>query len=38
MVPYALLCATWIEQEQMTFLEAARLLNLAGSYLMDRAR
>jgi tetratricopeptide (TPR) repeat protein len=35
---HALLCATWIEQEQMTFPEAARLLNQAGYYLNERAR
>jgi tetratricopeptide (TPR) repeat protein len=38
LLPHALLCAELIAQEQMTFPEAARLLNQAGSYLDDRAR
>ena len=37
-LPHALLCAKWIEQEQMVFSEAAYLLNQAGLYLRDRAR
>jgi tetratricopeptide (TPR) repeat protein len=37
-LPHALVCATWIEQTQMTIPEAARLLNGAGSYLDERAR
>lgn len=37
-LPHALVCADWIEQEQMKNLEGARLLNLAGYYLNDRAR
>jgi Tfp pilus assembly protein PilF len=37
-LPHAEVCATWIEQEQMTLLEAAQLLNNAGYYLDDRAR
>jgi tetratricopeptide (TPR) repeat protein len=37
-LPHALVCAIWIEQEQMISLEAARLLNEAGYYLDDRAR
>ena len=37
-LPHAEVCATWIEQEQMTLFEAARLLNQAGYYLDDRAR
>jgi tetratricopeptide (TPR) repeat protein len=38
LLPHALLCATWIEQEQMTFPEASRLLNQTGDYLKERAR
>jgi tetratricopeptide (TPR) repeat protein len=37
-LPHALLCATWIEQEQISSLEAARLLNEAGYYLRQRGR
>jgi len=37
-VPHAQVCATWIEQEHMTFPEAAHLLNEAGYYLDIRAR
>ena len=37
-LPHALVCATWIEQEQMTSPEAAHLLDQAGSYLNERAR
>jgi hypothetical protein len=32
-LPHALVCAMWIEQEQMMFPEAARLLNVMGYYL-----
>ncbi|GHO77149.1 hypothetical protein KSD_49200 [Ktedonobacter sp. SOSP1-85] len=35
---HALLCATWIKQEQMLFPEAAHLLHQAGSYLRERGR
>ncbi len=39
LLPHALLCATWIEQEAaLATPEAARLLNQAGYYLDDRAR
>ena len=38
LLPHALLCAELIAQEQMTFPEAARLLNQTGYYLHDRAR
>src|SRR5713101_5117270 len=37
-LPHAQVCAVWIEQEQMTLPEAARLLNQAGYYLKQRAR
>jgi len=37
-VPHALLCATWIEQEQISSREAAHLLNVAGYYLDERGR
>ena len=37
-LPHALLCATWIEQEQISSPEAALLLNDAGYYLSERAR
>jgi tetratricopeptide (TPR) repeat protein len=37
-LPHAQICAIWIEQEDMTFPEAAHLLNEAGYYLSDRAR
>ncbi|MGZ3646343.1 MAG: DUF2225 domain-containing protein [Ktedonobacteraceae bacterium] len=37
-LPHAQVCATWIEQEDMTLPEAARLLNEAGYYLQGRAR
>jgi tetratricopeptide (TPR) repeat protein len=37
-LPHALVCATWIDQEQMTNPEAVRLLNAAGHYLKERAR
>jgi tetratricopeptide (TPR) repeat protein len=35
---HALVCVTWIEQEHMSFLWVARLLNLMGYYLDDRGR
>ncbi len=35
---HALVCATWIEQEQMVFPESARLLNQTGFYLTERAQ
>src|SRR6266487_2081486 len=38
LLPHALLCAGLIEQEQMTFPDAARLLNQTGYYLNERAR
>ncbi|HYU75002.1 MAG TPA: tetratricopeptide repeat protein, partial [Ktedonobacteraceae bacterium] len=38
LLPHALLCATWIEQESMVFPEAARLLNQMGDYLEERAQ
>jgi tetratricopeptide (TPR) repeat protein len=38
LLPHALHCAIWIEQEQMSTLEAARLLNCTGRYLRERAR
>jgi tetratricopeptide (TPR) repeat protein len=37
-LPHAQLCAIWIEQEGITLLEAARMLNQAGYYLYDHAR
>jgi tetratricopeptide (TPR) repeat protein len=37
-LPHALVCATWIEQEQMILPEAARLLNRAGYYLSEHAQ
>ncbi len=37
-VPHAILCATWIEQEQMAVPEAEHLLNQAATYLTARAR
>jgi tetratricopeptide (TPR) repeat protein len=37
-LPHAQVCATWIEQEDMMFPEAAHLLNEAGYYLNDRGR
>jgi len=37
-LPHALVCASWTEQEDMTFPEAAHLLNEAGCYLENRAR
>ncbi|MDQ2888143.1 MAG: tetratricopeptide repeat protein [Chloroflexota bacterium] len=37
-LPHALLCATWIEQQQVSRPEAALLLNAAGYYLDDRGR
>ena len=37
-LPHARICATWIEQEQMTFPEAALLLLRIGWYLKERAR
>jgi tetratricopeptide (TPR) repeat protein len=37
-LPHALLCATWIEQEQISTPEAALLLNAAGYYLNERGR
>jgi tetratricopeptide (TPR) repeat protein len=37
-LPHALLCATWIEQEQISSPEAAYLLNAAGYYLKERGR
>src|SRR5436305_2004012 len=37
-LPHALMCAIWIDQENMAILEAARLLNNAAYYLDDRAR
>ena len=37
-VPHALLCAHWIEQEQIVSPEAVRLLDEAGYYLRERAR
>jgi tetratricopeptide (TPR) repeat protein len=38
LLTHALVCATWIEQIQLTTAEAARLLLETGSYLDDRAR
>jgi tetratricopeptide (TPR) repeat protein len=38
LLPHALLCAELIAQEQMTFPEAAHLLNQTGGYLNERAR
>ena len=37
-LPHALICADWIEQEQISNPDAARLLNQAGYYLDERAR
>jgi tetratricopeptide (TPR) repeat protein len=37
-LPHALLCADWIEQEQISSQEAALLLNEAGYYLKERGR
>src|SRR5450755_3301687 len=37
-LPHALLCATWIEHEQISSPEAALLLNEAGYYLQQRGR
>ncbi len=37
-LPHALVCKTWIEQEQMTFAAAINLLKQTGHYLSDRAR
>jgi WD40 repeat protein/tetratricopeptide (TPR) repeat protein len=37
-LPHALVCATWIEQEGMEFLEAARLLYEVGYYLTKHRR
>jgi tetratricopeptide (TPR) repeat protein len=37
-LPHALVCATWIEQEQIYREESADLLNRTGYYLDDRAR
>lgn len=36
--PHALVCANWIEQEQMTSVDVTTLLNSAGRYLSQRAR
>jgi tetratricopeptide (TPR) repeat protein len=36
--PHALVCANWIEKENMTDFEATELLNSAGSYLDQRSR
>jgi len=38
LLAHALLCATWIEQEQFQTPQASRLLNQAGYYLFERAR
>ncbi|TMC16863.1 MAG: tetratricopeptide repeat protein [Chloroflexi bacterium] len=38
LLPHVLVCVTWIEQEQMTFPEVARLLTEVGSYLPLVAR
>ncbi len=38
LLPHALLCATWIEQQQITLPAATHLLNQAGVYLYERAR
>jgi len=37
-LPHALVCAAWIEQEQVSSPTAASLLNRAGYYLNERAR
>src|SRR5450755_1400697 len=37
-LPHALVCADWIEQEQISSPEAALLLNQTGYYLHDRGR
>jgi len=37
-LPHALVCADLVEQENLIFAKAARLLNQAGYYLDDRAR
>ncbi len=37
-LPHALVCADWIEQEQMMESEPAHLLHSVGDYLDDRAR
>lgn len=37
-LPHAFLCAHWIEQEQMIFPVASRLLAQAGLYLKERAQ
>ena len=37
-LPHALVCATLIEQEQMAFPEAARLLSQAGKFLYERGQ
>jgi nucleoside phosphorylase/Tfp pilus assembly protein PilF len=37
-LPHALVCATLIEQEQMVFPEAARLLSQAGEFLYERGQ
>jgi tetratricopeptide (TPR) repeat protein len=36
--PHVLVCAIWIEQEQMTSIAALRLLNSAGSHLFANRR
>ena len=38
LLPHALVCATWIEQQQLTVPAATRLLIQAGIYLKERAR
>lgn len=37
-LPHALVCATWIDQEQVTCQDAVGILNQAGVYLYKRAR
>ena len=38
LLPHALACARWIEEQDFAFAQAARLLNQAGTYLQARAR
>ncbi len=38
LLPHALYCAAWIEQEQLEIPEGTRLLNQAGHYLIERGR
>ena len=38
LLPHALRCSVWVEQEHLATTEAERLLNQVGSYLLDRGR